>query len=314
MSAGDQALYGGVHFAVLVQGGLQEVIVEVHRERLQVQVLLAPQVGHCKAADVIQVVRVGRAAHVLVGRIDPVAAQVGFGDILNIVSAVAVRRPAGVIRAQALTAGLHRQGQVTDLLARVVVIELAADIPAGGLQQATDTIADRRPPAVAHVQRAGGVGGHVFHLYFASRPGIAGSEGFALRQDAFYHCQVAGAGEEKIDKTRPRDLGAGDKLGRRQGLADQDGQVTGLTTRRPGQAQRNVARQVTMARVAGSVNLNLGGDIPGQMTLDHQCVQRLQDELGKLFLHCEGVHLSFFVGLPGSGARRAIILIWAGRG
>ena len=76
------------------RGGLQE-IVEVHRERLQVQVLLAPQVGHRKAADVIQVVRVGRAAHVLVGRIDPVAAQVGFGDILDIVSAVAVRRPAG---------------------------------------------------------------------------------------------------------------------------------------------------------------------------------------------------------------------------
>ena len=55
-----------------------------------------------------------------------------------------------------------------------------------------------------------------------------------------------------------------------------------------------------MARVAGPVNLNPGRDIAGQMTLDHQCVQRLQYELGKLFLHCEGEHLSFFVGLPGS--------------
>jgi hypothetical protein len=54
---------------------------------------------------------------------------------------------------------LRALGQGVDLHARVVVIELAVHAPALGGEQVADGVAHGGLAAMAHVQRAGGVGG-----------------------------------------------------------------------------------------------------------------------------------------------------------
>ena len=46
-----------------------------------------------------------------------------------------------------------------------------------------------------------------------------------------------------------------------------------------------------MTLVTGAVNLDGGVGIRGQITGGDQCIQRLLDQLGQLFLHYEGIYL-----------------------
>ena len=50
----------------------------------------------------------------------------------------------------------------------------------------------------------------------------------------------------------------------------------------------------TAARRLGDPEL-----LRGYLALIHQLLQCLEDELGKLFLHCEGIYLNYFNRLPG---------------
>ena len=58
------------------------------------------------------------------------------------------------VAAQLGDARLHALGEVRDLRAGVVVVELAGDLPAGPFERGGDRVADRGLAAVAHVQRA----------------------------------------------------------------------------------------------------------------------------------------------------------------
>ena len=270
MSAVDQALHGGVHLAVLIQRGFQEIVVEVHLEGLQVQVLFTAQVGHGKATNIVQPVRVGGAGHVLVAGIDPVPAQVGLGDIIYVVAAIAVCRPVGIIRLHALAAGLYRQGEVVDLLAGVVVIEFTGHRPAGRLQQAADTVAHRRAASVAHVQGPRGVGGDVFYLHPAALACVAATIGGFLFQDLPDYALAAGLGKEKIDESGTGNVGAGQESGRRQRRADQLGELARVLAGGFRQGQGDIAGQVAVAGVAGTVYLDITGGVPWQRALVHQ--------------------------------------------
>ena len=55
-------------------------------------------------------------------------------------------------------ARLHRERELLDLRAGVVVVELARDLVALRLEQRRDRVAERRLAAVADVQRAGRIG------------------------------------------------------------------------------------------------------------------------------------------------------------
>ncbi|KAG1258835.1 hypothetical protein G6F65_015455 [Rhizopus arrhizus] len=126
VAAGDQRLDGGLDAARRVQRAFQVVVVELQAERLQVQVLFAAQVGHGEGADVVQAVDVaGGGDGLAVGGLEGLAGLEVARDINDVVALVAVSRPFGGIGRQAAGAGLHADGQVFDLVAGVVVIELA---------------------------------------------------------------------------------------------------------------------------------------------------------------------------------------------
>src|SRR5690606_37080532 len=154
-----------------VQRALQEVDVEVDAERGQVLVLLVAQVGHGEAADRLDVLDVAAGGDRMPLDLHGVAAPVGVGHVLDVVAVVGLRRPLGVAGLEPAQARLGGAGQVLDLDAGVVVVELALALPAVGVEHAGDAVADRRGAAMADVQRTGRVGRDVFHARGAALAG-----------------------------------------------------------------------------------------------------------------------------------------------
>src|SRR5690606_29326838 len=111
------------------------------------------------------------------------AAQVGGGDLGDVVAVVGLGRPVRVAGLEAPGAGLGGQGEVVDLHAGVVVVVLAPRIPAVGLEHAHDAVADRAGAAVAHVQGAGGIGRDVFDARRAPAAAVVAAVAIALRMN-----------------------------------------------------------------------------------------------------------------------------------
>src|SRR3546814_6145715 len=117
------------------------------------------------ATDRIEVVDVAGRGHRLAIGHHRLAIEVGTRHVGDVVAAVAVFRPAAVVRGDAARARLHRDGEVGDLHAGIVVVELALHVPAAGVEQAAEAVTDRRGAAVADMKRAGRVGRSEEHTY-----------------------------------------------------------------------------------------------------------------------------------------------------
>jgi len=142
-----------------VQRAFQVEIVEFQAKGLQVEILLAAQVSDSEAADVIQAVGIaGGGDGSAVGGLYRLAGQKVFGDIDDIVAFVAIGGEIGGIGGDASRPRLHTDGQIIDLIASVVVIELAGDVIALGIEQPAERIAQGCLAGVADMQRPGGVG------------------------------------------------------------------------------------------------------------------------------------------------------------
>jgi len=118
---------------------------------LEVLILFAAKIGDGKAPDSVLIFRITCGGSLLILGSNAVAAQVGVSHFPDIVAAVTVLGPAVVLWADAPTAGLHRQRQVGDLLACIVVVELAGDIPPGCCQQSAQGVAHRRAAPMTYV-------------------------------------------------------------------------------------------------------------------------------------------------------------------
>src|SRR5690606_3782241 len=127
----------------------------------------------------------------------------------DVVAAVAVLRPRRIIGRLAQRARLHRPGQVVDLRAGVVVVELAAHVPAVGREHARDAVADHRGAAVADVQRAGGVGADVLDAGGAAGARIVAAVGLAQFEDGPQLLLPRGSGQAEIEEARAGDLHRG---------------------------------------------------------------------------------------------------------
>ena len=133
-------------------------MVKSHLEGLQVQVLFAAQIGHGEVADIVEIV------HIAIGGEAAVVGRHGFlrqkipRDVGNVVAVVGVFGPSVVAWRQPLSAALGGHGQGVNLHTGIVVIELAVHRPTLGIEQVANRVAQGGLPAMAHMQRAGGVG------------------------------------------------------------------------------------------------------------------------------------------------------------
>src|SRR5690606_7357447 len=124
----------------------------------------------------------------------------------DVVAVVGVRWPAVVTGLEALGARLRGNGEVVDLHAGVVVVELASHVPAVGVERACDAVADHPGAAVADVQRTGRVGRHVFHARRASGAAVVAAEGGALGVHGTEAAQPGGRCQPEVQETGAGDL------------------------------------------------------------------------------------------------------------
>ena len=89
----------------------------------------------------------------------PDLVEVALRELADVFAAIAVLRELARFAEDLLGARADRHGEILDLRAGVVVVELARDLAALPLQQVGERVAERRLAAVAHVQRPGGVRG-----------------------------------------------------------------------------------------------------------------------------------------------------------
>ncbi len=246
MAGSDQLLHRLLDLAVAVQRAFQEVDVEVDAERGQVVVLLVAQVGHGKAADRIEILRILAAGDQVAFQIDRFAGQVGLGDVADVVATVAVFRPAFAVRGQAERARLHRAGEVLDLHAGVVVVELALHVPAVGIEHARQAVADGGGAAVADVQRAGRIGRHILDTDVVAVATQVAPVIVALLEHAGGFALVRGGCEVEIDEARAGDLHPRDVVAGRQCLHQRLRQRARIGARCFGQQHRGVGGEVAM--------------------------------------------------------------------
>src|SRR5690606_22585172 len=158
----------------------------------------------------VQVVRVAAAGDHATLDLDAGAVEEGARHVGDVVAAVAVLGPAGVVGRQSPGARLHRTGKVLDLHAGIVVVVLAPHAPAVGVEHARDAVADHRRAAVADVQRAGGIGRNVFDARGAAAAAVVAAVRRALRVHRAQLALPGAGGEAEVEETRAGDLDRGD--------------------------------------------------------------------------------------------------------
>mmetsp|Transcript_20389 Transcript_20389/g.78156 ORF Transcript_20389/g.78156 Transcript_20389/m.78156 type:complete len:636 (-) Transcript_20389:435-2342(-) len=254
LATGHQALDRLLQLPAGVDAALQEVAVELQAKGLQVQVLLVAQIGHRELADAVEVVHVARGGELAVVGLHRLLGDEGVGDVLDVVAVVGRLGPCGVAGLEALEPHLRGIGEGGDLHAGVVVIELARDLVALGLEQRAQRIAERRLARMAHMQRAGGVGRHELHHHMlAGRRALA--EMGAGGQHLGHHRLLGGRLEADVDEARAGDLERlHPLLDRRLGLQRGDqprGQFTRVGLERLGQLHRGRAGEIAMGGLLG---------------------------------------------------------------
>ena len=246
----DQFAHGLLDLAVRIQRGLEEVGVEGHAERLEIEILFAAQPGHREVADRLEIVDVAAPTTSTPSACTALAVEVGARDVLDVVAAIAVGGPGRRLRLDAARARLHRQREVGDLHAGVVVVELAHDAPAVRVEHARDRVADRRGAAVADVQRTGRIGGDELDAGGAPGAGVAAPVGGALLEHAGHLALVRGRTQEEVDEAGTGDLDLGDRRSSPAARRPAPRPDRAACGRRLGQQQRGIGRKIAVLAVA----------------------------------------------------------------
>ncbi len=207
------------------------------------------KVGHGKLAHAVQVIHIATGSELAVIRLDRLLGQKVVGDVLDVVTVVRGLGPFGIARLEAFGTQLGGVGQGANLHARIVVIKLAVDLLALRGQQVADGVAQSRLAAMAHVQRARGVGRHELDQHFA---GLGRLLAKALRrlQHLVHHGLLGGVFEADVDEAWAGQLDGIDPAlesgGGQQGCAQGFAQLAGVLLEGFGQLHRGGASQVAV--------------------------------------------------------------------
>ena len=177
--------------AVFFQVGAQ--LLNIFRQREVDQRLAALRLGEIQ-----------QAIAVLVG--------VLLGALFNILAVVAVlREENGVLTFINLQIScLEREAKLFDLVAGVIDVEFAGDVVTAGVQSGGQAVTDGAAAGVAHVHRAGRVGGDKFDHHLFALADIRAAIFLARLQHAGDDAGKPGVVDKEIDKAGACDLDAVD--------------------------------------------------------------------------------------------------------
>src|SRR5215212_1159779 len=114
-------------------------MVEADSKGLQVEVLLLPQLAHREFAH----------------RQPLAVSRVTFGELANVFPMVATFGDLARLPAELVQSRFDACGKIIYLRPRVVVVELARNLPTRDFEQSRNRIAKRSLAAMTHVQRSG---------------------------------------------------------------------------------------------------------------------------------------------------------------
>ena len=249
LAARYQLGHGLVDQAVGVERRFEEVAVEAHSEGRQVGILLAAQRGNREGADRRQVV----AACIVAVGVGIVAR-----DLANVFALVAVGGKRDIETLRFAQARLHRQREVGDLRAGVVVIELATHRVSLRLQQPRQRVADGGAATVTDVQRTGGIGRNEFDHDRGASTGPVVTELVGFGEHAQDDRAPRRARQENVDEPRAGDLGAIDPRRRLERCHQLRGELARVLPERARQLQRDACRIITVCSLLGALERDRG--------------------------------------------------------
>ena len=130
-------------------------------------------------------------------------------DVANIVASIAVCRPFRRVGFDAAHTRLHREREIVDLGAGIVVVELARDHKALQFQQGSKRVAERRLTTVPHMQGACRVGRDEFDQNRLALAASAFAKARAGGQDAVRGMLFGARIHAQVDESSAGDFCAG---------------------------------------------------------------------------------------------------------
>ena len=191
------------HFAVLMQVAFQEPAVVLDAVLFEIR-FHAGDVARQGVADKGLAALRGIGVHIAI------AVFIGkflraFADVVAVIAVL--RERDGVLALKDLKiARLQRHAEFFDLVARVVDVKFTPDVVSGCVQHRRQTVAQRAAARVAHVHRAGGVGGDKFHHHLFAAAEIAAAIGIAEAADVAQDLRIKCPAQEEIQEAGPGDL------------------------------------------------------------------------------------------------------------
>ena len=211
---GGQVGEGLVHLAVRHQGFFREPDVVAHAEGRKVLPDGGKDVAHAALLADLHGLGLGEVQD------GGVVGQHVAGDVDDVVAPVVIFRLGHVLSGQLLEPVPDGGPQDEHLAARVVDVILGLHVIARLLQDADQGVAQGRAPAVADVQRAGGVGGHVLHLDLDTLAHVGRAVGLAGIAHGGHGLAPEGRREGEIQESRPGDVDLLDERVIGQGCGD----------------------------------------------------------------------------------------------
>ena len=153
------------------------------------------------------------------------------------------------------------------------------------LEQVTDGCAKSGATTVADMQGAGRVGGNVFEQDAWPVPGRLPTILFTVVEDVPDLVMPGNCTQVEIDESGAGNLDLVDGVALSEPGDYSLGQRARITVRRLGQAHRDVAREVTVARVARSLQGAYGREFCGVLLDIRQCGERVVNRLCDQGLH-----------------------------
>jgi hypothetical protein len=235
------------------------------------------QIGDGKLAYRLQIVGLARRGKFTVVRLHRFAGQEIRRDIRDVVAVVGGGRPLGITGFHAASSCLHAVGQCLDLHAGVVVIKLAADLPALCRIQVAYGVTERRLAAMPHMQRAGRIGGNELDQHLVALAGVTVAECIARRADLRHDAVPSSGCQVKIDETGAGNFGLGYQ--RRSGQLGQDAlrQLAWIAFQRTCQLHRCIAGKIAVGGVFRTL------DLEAHRGVGRHRFEGLADQEGDLF-------------------------------
>ena len=253
-----QRLHCVSHIAAVVKGRLEEPLVVLNA--------VAGQIG-LHLGDIDAETELGQG--VMAGLF--VAVQIlialilveSLGQLPDIVAVVAVLGEFHRVLAldDLEVPGLQTLGELFDLVARVVDVELTPHVRTGLLQHAGQSVSQHAAPGVAHVHGAGGIGGDKLHHVLPASQRVVLAVLLPCRLNAGDGVGEPLATQAEVHKAGTGDLHGGEIAVRQRRMVDKRlGYLTGVHLHSLGRRQAEGGGIVAVGGVLGDLHRRLGGD------------------------------------------------------